>query len=274
MFLTGRGKMRDLPDHPRENIMSVAKKSILTACAAAALSAALCTSAFARDVLRVGTEPTFAPFEFLNTTTKTYEGFDMDLIRAVADKAGYDVEIVNMGFDALIPALSTGNIDVIAAGVSVTDERSKRVDFTTPYYKTGLSLLVSKQNADKYKVFDDLKGKAVAVQIGTTGAEAAKGIEGAKVKNFNTTSEAFMDVAMGGSDAVILDRPVIAYYLKTKPAASKAVQLQPSIADAADFAFAVKKGNKALLDKLNAALDELKKSGEFDKISGKYFAEQ
>ena len=154
-------------------------------------TAALCTTAFtnavARDVLRVGTEPTFAPFEFLDSATKTYAGYDMDLIRAVADKAGYDVEIINMGFDALIPALSSGTIDVIAAGVSITEERAKRVDFTTPYYTTGLSILVQKKNAGTLKTMKDLEGKRIAVQIGTTGAEKAKSIKGADVVSFNTT---------------------------------------------------------------------------------------
>ena len=109
------------------------KKFVLGACAAALMSTALSGAALARDLLRVGTEPTFAPFEFLDTETKQFAGFDMDLIRAVADKAGYDVEILNMGFDALIPALMTRSIDVIAAGLSITEERAKRVDFTKPY---------------------------------------------------------------------------------------------------------------------------------------------
>ena len=250
-------------------------------------TAALCTTAFtnaiARDVLRVGTEPTFAPFEYLDSATKTYAGYDMDLIRAVADKAGYDVEIINMGFDALIPALSSGTIDVIAAGVSITEERAKRVDFTTPYYTTGLSttpyyttglsILVRKTDAGTLKTMKDLEGKRIAVQIGTTGAEKAKSISGAKVVSFNTTSDAFMDLAQGGCDAVILDRPVIAYFLKNQPRAAKRVQLQPGVEDAADFGFAVKKGNAELLQKLNAGLKAVNDSGEGKKIFEKYFAE-
>lgn len=240
-------------------------------------TAALCTTAFtnamARDVLRVGTEPTFAPFEYMDSATKTYAGYDMDLIRAVADKAGYDVEIINMGFDALIPALSSGTIDVIAAGVSITEERAKRVDFTTPYYTTGLSILVQKKNADTLKTMKDLEGKRIAVQIGTTGAEKAKSIAGAEVVSFNTTSDAFMDLAQGGCDAVILDRPVIAYFLKNQPRAAKRVQLQPGVEDAADFGFAVKKGNTELLQKLNAGLKAVNDSGDSKKIFEKYFAE-
>lgn len=249
----------------------VFKKAIL--CTAAALSFMTASFAEARDLLRVGTEPTFAPFEFLDTKTKNFTGYDMDLIRAVADKAGYDVEILNMGFDALLPAIMTGSIDVVAAGMSITPERAERVDFTTPYYQTGLSMLVRKADVEKYKTFDDLKGKRIAVQIGTTGADKAKTIEGAKTTSFNTTSEAFMDLSAGNSDAVILDRPVIGYFLKNKPKMAESLQMQPALEDAASFGFAVKKGNAALLKKLNDAYQALVDNGEAKKIYDKWFAQ-
>ena len=248
------------------------KKVLIAASAAVAMAAAFSGIASARDLLRVGTEPTFAPFEFLDTKTKDFTGFDIDLVKAVADKAGYDVKIMNMGFDALIPALSTGTIDVIASGLSITPERQKKVDFLQPYYQSGLSYLIRKDSAASIKTFADMKGKRIAVQIGTTGAEYAKGVEGAKVAAFNTTSEAFMDLNAKNADAVILDRPVLAYFLKTKPKVAKQLQLSDEVADAEDFGFAVKKGNTELLNKLNAALTEMKKSGEFDKIQGKWFA--
>ena len=171
------------------------KKFAFAACAAVAFTATLSSAALARDLLRVGTEPTFAPFEFLDTETKQYSGFDMDLIRAVADKAGYDVEILNMGFDALIPALKTKTIDVIAAGLSITEERAKRVDFTKPYYTSGISMIVRQADAEKFATFANLEDQRLAVQIGTTGADYAKGIKNAKVQSFNTTSEAFLDLS-------------------------------------------------------------------------------
>lgn len=228
-------------------------KKVFAAAASALAIAAFAGNAMARDTLRVGTEPTFAPFEFLDTKTQEFSGFDIDLIKAVADKAGYDVKVMNMGFDALIPALSAGTIDVIASGISITEERQKKVDFTSPYYQSGLSYLVRKADAEKIKTFADLKGKTLAVQIGTT-------------------SEAFMDLNVKNADAVVLDRPVLAYFLKTKPRVAKNLQLSTEIADAEHFGFAVKKGNAELLQKLNAALEELKKSGEFAKIEDKWFA--
>ncbi len=248
------------------------KKFVLCACAVAACGISA-LSAEARDLLRVGTEPTFAPFEFLDTKSKDFTGYDMDLIRAVGEKAGYEVKILNMGFDALIPAVLTGQIDVIAAGISITPERQKRVDFTTPYYTSGVSMLVRKTDAQKFRTFDDLAGARIAVQIGTTGAEKAKGVKPAKVTSFNTTSEAFMDLMTGNSDAVLLDRPVLGYYLRNQAKAAKVLTIPPFISDAEEFGFAVKKGNKALLDKLNAAYAELKAAGELDKIRAKWFQE-
>ena len=248
------------------------KKAAVLACALFAAGASL-TNAQARDVLRVGTEPTFAPFEFLDTKTKEFAGFDIDLIRAVADKAGYDVQILNMGFDALLPALMTDTIDVVASGMSITPERAERVDFTKPYYKTGLSMLVRKSDAEKYTQFSHLESRPIAVQIGTTGADKAKSIKDAKVTAFNTTSDAFMALSTGSADAVILDRPVIGYFLKSQPRLAKKLQLQPTMEDAASFGFAVKKGNTALLEKLNKAYDELEASGEAKKIFDKWFAE-
>lgn len=137
----------------------VFKKLLLSVCAVATLSVAAADDALARDKLRVGTEPTFAPFEFMDTQTREFVGYDIDLIRAVADKAGYDIEVVNMGFDALIPALGMDVVDVVAAGVTITEERSKRVDFTAPYYTAGLSMLVRKEDAAKYPDFKSLENQ-------------------------------------------------------------------------------------------------------------------
>ena len=118
-------------------------------------------------VLRVGTEPTFAPFEFQKEGSKSYDGFDMDLARAIGKQMGYKVEIVSMGFDALIPALNSGNIDVIAAGMSINEERQKAVTFSEPYYTSGLIVMVNKDN-NEVKSVKDLEGKRIACQIGTT----------------------------------------------------------------------------------------------------------
>ena len=251
----------------------VFKKLLLSVCAVATLSVAAADDALARDKLRVGTEPTFAPFEFMDTQTREFVGYDIDLIRAVADKAGYDIEVVNMGFDALIPALGMGVVDVVAAGVTITEERSKRVDFTAPYYKAGLSMLVRKEDAAKYPDFKSMENQAIAEQIGTPGVDKAKDIPGAKVTNYNATSEAFMALTSRNAEAVVHDRPVLAYFMKTQPRMSQSLQLQPAIEDAQQYGFAVKKGNKELLDKLNKGLEAVRQAGEDKQIYSKWFAQ-
>ena len=240
--------------------------------AAVLATAVLVAGAVEAKDLRVASNTTFPPFEFVNTKTQEITGFEMDLIRAMGKQAGYEVKITNMAFDGIIPAVLSGSVDVGASGFSVTEERKKRVLFTEPFYKSGLTVLVAKGNEDKIQGFKDLDGRKLAVQIGTTGAAYAKNVEGARVSAFNTTSEAFMDLNVKNADAVVLDRPVLAYFLKTKPRVAKNLQLSTEIADAEHFGFAVKKGNAELLQKLNAALEELKKSGEFAKIEDKWFA--
>ena len=145
-------------------------------------------AAQAPKVLKVGTEPTFAPFEFQKEGSKEFDGFDMDLIRAIGKQLNMKVEILNMGFDALIPAINAGNIDVAIAGMSITPDRQKAVDMSDPYYVSGLVVVVGKDNA-AVKSVNDLNDKGIAVQIGTTGAERAAKVPGAKVKNFNTNAE-------------------------------------------------------------------------------------
>lgn len=221
-------------------------------------------------VLRVGTEPTFAPFEFQKEGSKDYDGFDMDLARAVGKQMGVKVEIVNMGFDALIPALNANNIDMVAAGMSITEERQKAVTFSEAYYTSGLIIMVNKDNQE-IKSVKDLEGKRIAVQIGTTGEKKARSIKDAKVTAFNTNTEAAMELKNKGVDAVINDSPVVGYYLAQGGNAS--AMTVGEVMEAEQYGLAVKKGNDKLAGDVNKALAELKKNGEYDKIYKTWFGE-
>ena len=221
-------------------------------------------------VLRVGTEPTFAPFEFQKEGSKDYDGFDMDLARAIGKQMGAKVEIVNMGFDALIPALNANNIDLIAAGMSITDERKQAITFSEPYYTSGLIVMVNKDNKE-VKSAKDLEGKRIAVQIGTTGEKKARSIKCAKVTAFNTNTEAAMELKNKGVDAVINDSPVVGYYLAQ--GGNKTAMTVGEVMEAEQYGLAVKKGNDKLAADVNKALAELKKNGEYDKIYKTWFGE-
>lgn len=224
-----------------------------------------------KKVLKAGSDTAYAPFEFQDEKSKEYVGFDVDLIKAIAKQMGAEVEIQSMNFDGLIPALEAGNIDLAVSAMTITDERAQKVNFSKPYYKSGLTIVV-KSNDDVIKSFKDLEGKRIAVQIGTTGADEAKKIKDAKIREFNTAPEAFMELKAGGVDAVINDKPVNDYYIKE--AGGKDAKQVGDPLTAEDYGIATAKKNTELGDKINKALDEVKKSGEFDKIYEKWFGKK
>ena len=219
-------------------------------------------------VLRIGTNADFAPFEFQDVSGKEYQGFDMDLIRAVAKEMGYKAEIQNINFDGLIPALEAGNLDVIISGMTINDERKKKVDFSDPYYKSGLSIIVKKDDKSINK-FSDLAGKKVAVQIGTTSAMEVKKIEGATVKEFNSSADTFLELKAGGVDAVVNDRPVNDYYIMKSGVTD--VRRLEELLTSEDYGIASSKKNPEIKKQVDAALKKLHDNGEYDKIFKKWF---
>ena len=230
-----------------------------------------CGGGKAKKELIVGTEPAFAPFEFQKENSKEFIGFDMDLIRAIAKQMGYEkCTIQGMGFDALIPALDAKNIDVAIAGMTITDERAKKVNFSKPYYKSGLAIVVNKDNNTINDVAD-LKAKRIAVQIGTTGAMEAEKIEGAKITSFNTNGEACLELKNKAVDAVIGDLPVEAYFLQQ--GGKEFAKIVGKTLSSEDYGIAVAKSNTALAKDVDKALDTLKQNGEYDKLYKKWFGE-
>lgn len=222
-------------------------------------------------VLKVGSDAAFAPFEFQEEGSKEYTGFDMDLIRAIGKQMGYEVQIQNMGFDGLIPGLESGTVDVAISAMTITEERSKKINMSKPYYKSGLTVVVKSDNA-AIKSFADLEGKKIAVQIGTTGAAEAKKIKNAQVREFNSAPEAFLELKAGGVDAVVNDKPVNDYYI-AKAGGKDAKEVgQPLTAE--EYGIATAKKNKELIENIDKALEELKKNGEYDKIYVKWFGKK
>ena len=130
---------------------------------ALAAATALVVVSVNAETLRVGSETVYPPFEFLDSASGKYVGFDIDLINAIGKKAGFDVQIYSMGLDGLVPALVSGSIDVALSALTITPERAAKVDFSDPYYKSGLSIMTHKDNVDKIKGAKDLEGKKVVV---------------------------------------------------------------------------------------------------------------
>ncbi len=245
-------------------------KTITRAGAAAFAALVLCGSSLAASPWRVATEGTFPPFEFYNSQTGEVQGFEVDLVKAMAKKMDRELKLETIGFDAIIPAILSGTIDTGAAGFSVTPERAKRVLFSIPFYKSGLTIVVPK-GAKGIADFDDLKGKRISVQLGTTSMTFAKKIEGAQVTTFNSAGDAILNMLAGNSDAVINDKPVTDYILaQNKSLAEQTTHLKP-IATADLFAMVTAKGNDSLKKEMDDALKALKADGTFNELHRKWF---
>ncbi len=225
----------------------------------------------AAQVLKVGSDTTYAPFGFQDEKTKEYVGFDIDLIKAVAKQAGYEVQLQSMNFDGLIPALDSGSIDVAISDMTITEERSKRVNFSKPYYKAGLSIVVAAGNTS-IQNFKDLEGKRIAVSIGSTGADEAHKIKNAKIVEFNAIAEAFLELKAGGVDAVINDSPVNEYYILHE--GSKTAKIVGEPLNSEDLGIATAKNNPELGKKIDKALAELKANGSYEAIYLKWFGKK
>lgn len=222
-------------------------------------------------VYKVAMEPTFPPFDTIDEETQELSGFDVDMMEAIAEDQGFKLEWVNMGFDGLIPALQGGNIDIIASGMNASDERREKVDFSTTYYDSGLVVAVKAGNTSIKSIDDLTPDMKAGGQIGTTGADKATELyEAGKIgeaKIYNGLDVAVMDLQNGSIDALINDLPVTKAYMDAKPGT---IEIVGDVLNAESYGYAVKKGNKELLDKINAGMQNLKDSGKFDEIYTKW----
>ena len=217
--------------------------------------------------LIVGTNATFVPFEFKDDKTQDYAGFDIDLIRAIGKRINKDVELKNVAFDALIPALNTHDIDVAASGMTITKARSEKVLFSSPYYENALAIVYKDSNS--IHSLDDLKNKKIAAQMGTTGSDLAHKIEGTSVKEFDHSNEALLELQNGGVDATVIDLPVAQYYSTKHP--DEHIQILPYPNTKEYLGLALNKDNKALQEEINKAIADMKADGEFNTLYKKWF---
>ncbi len=228
--------------------------------------------AFAQPTLKVATEAGFMPFEFVDEKTGELLGFDMDLIRAVGSALDRKVEIDNISWDGLIPALLNKNYDLLIAGITITEERAASVNFSTPYFESVLTV-VTKDDVTDVAGLDDLAGKIAAVQINTTGDFAATDLVEAgglkSISRFDTVPDAMQAVIIGAADIVIIDLPVAASYLAANPQAPLA-HVGP-VSENEFYGIAVHQDNEELLAEINAALARLKDDGTYDQIYEKWF---
>ncbi len=223
----------------------------------------------AKETLKVGTNAAFPPFEFVGDDGQP-DGFDMALIKAIGEKIGMDVQINDMEFDSLVSSIG-GKIDVAIAGMTVTEERQKTVDFSDSYYEAVQAVIVPKGAA--FASAADLENKKIGVQLGTTGEFIADEIEGAEVSAYNKAVDAVNDLNNGRVDCVIVDKnPAEVFGAQF----SDKVDVLPGTTfdfEPEFYAIALPKGNTELADKINTALKELKEDGTYDSLVKKYIEE-
>lgn len=226
-------------------------------------------SAAATRVYSVGTDAAYAPFESQNEKGEIV-GFDIDIVRAVAQKAGVEVKFVNTPWEGIFNALKQGDRDLLVSSITITDERKQSMDFTAPYFDA--HQLIAVKGDSKVARFDDLKTLRVGVQTGTTGDETISKLQGknsTNIKRFESTPLALKELEAGGIDAVVADNGVVINYV-----ANNAVSKFKTVNDAAfvpeQYGIAVRKGNAELLGKLNLGLATIRADGTYDRIHAKY----
>ena len=219
----------------------------------------------------IATDTTFAPFEFQNEAGE-FVGIDLDLLAAIAEDQGFNYELQALGFNAAVQALEAGQADGVIAGMSITDARKEKFDFSEAYFDSGVVMGIAADN-EEIKSYEDLAGKKVAVKIGTEGqafAESIKAEYGFETVTFDDSSAMYMDVTVGNSAACFEDYPVLGYGI-TQGIGLKMVTDKEQ---GSSYGFAVGKGiNTELLDMFNTGLANLKENGKYQEILDTYIQE-
>lgn len=217
----------------------------------------------------IATDTTFAPFEFENDKGEMV-GIDLDLLAAIAEDQGFSYEIQSVGFSAAVTALEAGEADAVIAGMSITDERKEKYDFSEAYYDSGVGMAVLE--GSEIKSYEDLAGLQVAAKIGTEGCSFAESIQeqyGFTVVQFEDSASMYQDVLAGTSVACFDDYPVLGYEISRGTGLSLPMEMEKG----SSYGFAVLKGeNPELIEMFNAGLANLKESGKYDEILNTYIS--
>lgn len=211
--------------------------------------------------LRIGTDATYPPFEYNDDRTGEVIGFDIDLMRAICRDLELKPDIIVVPFGGIIPALRAAKYDCIISAMTITADRLEAVDFSIPYYSAGQSIAVPLDDTITHSI-DDLKGKRIGVQLGTTGEIMAKTIKGAEVISFSNIGAAFIDMENGHLDAVLNDAPTSLRAIKVR----RQAQIVGPLLSSEQYGIAVAKANKELLEAINKALRRLLENGVVDSL--------
>lgn len=223
-----------------------------------------------KRTITMGTNAAFPPFEFEDGGE--IKGIDADFAKAIAEELGYELKIENLEFDVLITALNTNKVDFIAAGMTITPLREEQVNFSDTYYTAQQAVVVLEDST--ISTLDDLVGKKIGVQAGTTGQYLAEEIEGANdnklINGYNAGAEAIQALLNGQIDAVVVDNlPATEFFNK-----NEGLKLLNGLYEDEEYAIAFRKSDTTLLNDFNNAMKKLINDGSFQEIVDKYMLEK
>ncbi len=221
--------------------------------------------------IRFGTNPEFPPFEFVTASgvIDTFDGIDMAIAKKIAEENGMSVQMESMEFDSLLVALQNGQIDAAIAGMTITEERAKSVNFSTPYY-TATQVMIVKEDSD-IAAAADMADKKICVVQGYTG-ETCVNKMGYPYEAFKKGTEAVMELVNGKCDVVVLDSATAAKYVADN-AGLKIVEDAEAFENE-EYAIAVAKGNDELLEKINTAIEKMLEDGTISELAVQYIDAQ
>jgi len=220
--------------------------------------------------VRIATDATWPPFESVNEQTKEIEGFDIDLMTAIAEKAGLEIEFLNVAWDPLLAGIAQCQYDAAISAMTITEERKKQFLFSDPYFFAGQIVTVHINNTDIASKHD-LSGKVAGAQIGTTGSFEVEKIGGATLKTYDDIGLAYQDLMNGQIDAVIADNPLALGYTGEYPDKLKTVG---EVFTDENYGIAVCKTEEELLAKINEGLQAVKKEGLIEELVTKWLSSQ
>ena len=247
------------------------KKFVSVILAAALLL--MCSVCFAEGetVLRAGTNPEFAPFEYVGDSGEV-EGIDVDIINEIAKDLGVTITMEPMDFDALVPSLVSGKLDIAIAGMTITDERKQSVLFSDPYFNA-TQVVILPENSE-IATQDDLKGKRIGVQMGTTGdlLVSEESFGAGEVSRYNKGMDAALDLVNGRLDAVVIDTLPAKQFVASLTGLVVREDILVDV-EVESYGIAVQLGQEELIAKINASLARMMEDGTYDAILVKYVAD-
>ncbi len=221
-----------------------------------------------KPVIVIATDATWPPMEMVNEN-KEIVGFDIDLMNAAAKAGDFAVEFRNTAWDGIFAGLAAGEYDAVMSSVTITEDRKQTMDFSVPYINAG-QILVVRSDLEGAATLEEMKGKSVGAQIGTTGAMEVQKVSGVTLKTYDEIGLAFEDLVNGRIDAVVADTPVAADFALQNPNYKEKLKIVGKPFTDEYYGVAVKKGNTATLETIDAGLNKVLSTPTYDQIMDKW----